>query len=102
MFSILATQYLNSDHIPYANALVNAAEGFENHQACILDKFVQASNEEEVIIENFLALVQLLPSTIKVKVDIKMLQELGNGIFVGVGLLQIKLGTNFGEKMDFK
>jgi hypothetical protein len=66
---------------------VNAAESFEDHQARIFDEFVQAGNEEEVIIENLLALVQLLPCTIKVKVDIKMLQELGNGIFVGVGFL---------------
>lgn len=70
---------------------MNAAESFENHQACIFDEFVQAGNEEEVIVKNFLALVQLLPSTIKVKVDIKMLQELGNGIFVGVGFLQNKI-----------
>jgi hypothetical protein len=66
---------------------VNAAEGFKDHQACIFDEFVQAGNEEEVIIENLLALVQLLSSTVKVEVDIKMLQELGNGIFVGVGFL---------------
>jgi hypothetical protein len=86
-YNITANIFLNSQHIPYANALVNAAEGFENHQACIFDELVQAGNEEEVIIENLLALVQLLPSTIEVEVDVKMLQELGNGIFVGVGFL---------------
>lgn len=79
-----------SQCLPYADALVNAAEGFENHQACILDKFVQAGNEEEVIVQNLLAFVQLLPGTIKVKVDVQMLQELGNGIFVGVRFLQYK------------
>jgi hypothetical protein len=74
---------------------VNAAEGFEDHQACIFDKFVQAGNEEEVIIENLLALVQLLSSTVKVEVDIKMLQELGNGIFVGVGFLLRSIEVEF-------
>jgi hypothetical protein len=70
---------------------VDAAEGFKNHEAGIFDKLVEASDEEEVIVQHFLALVELLPSTIKVKIDVEMLQELCDWIFVCVRLLENRI-----------
>ena len=48
---------------------------------------LEASNEEEVVDKNCLALPQLLLCPVEVKVDVECFDEGGDGIFVGVGLL---------------
>ena len=74
-------------YIPYTNALMNAAEGFKNHQSSILYKLLQAGNQEEIIEQHCLAFMQLLASSIKVKVDVQMLNELCDRVSVGVRFL---------------
>jgi len=67
-----------------------ATESLKNHKSSILNKLIQNSNEEKVTEQNHLALMKLLASTIKVKIDIEMLNKFSNGVPVGIGLLRTK------------
>ena len=81
--------------LPNADALMYSAESLKNHQPGILNKLIQNCNKEEVIEQNHLALVKLLASTVKVKVDIQMLNKFSNGVPVSVGLLQTQTRNSF-------
>lgn len=61
---------------------MNPAERLECHQTSVLYKFIEAGNEEEVIVKHSLALVQFLPRSLKVEINIEMLDELGDWILV--------------------
>ena len=50
-------------------------------------KYFARYQEEKVIDQNRLAISQLLLSSVKVKVDVQILDEAGDGVLVGVGLL---------------
>ena len=65
-----------------------AAESLENHEPGVLHEIVEASCQEEVRVQQLLAISQLLLSLIKIEVDGKVLQELGDRIFVRVRLLR--------------
>merc|ERR1719210_2520354 len=69
------------------DALVDPAERLKDHHPGVLNKVVKTSNQEKVIDQNRLAISQLLLSSIKVKVDVQILDEAGDGVLVGVGLL---------------
>jgi hypothetical protein len=75
-------------YLPNADALMYSAESLKNHKPGILNKLIQNCNKEKVVEQNHLALVKLLSSTIKVKVDIQMLNKFSDGVPVSVGLLQ--------------
>ena len=75
----------------YTDALVNSTESFENHEAGVLDKVVQHSNEEEIIEEDVLALAQLLLCRVEIKVNVKVFDELCNGISICVRFLKRKI-----------
>lgn len=62
------------------DALVNAAEGFEDHKPGILDEVVKHRNQKEVVEEHITTLSQLLLGGIKVKVDVQVLNKLSYGI----------------------
>lgn len=66
---------------------MNATERLKNHQSRVLDKLIQAPDDEEVVKDDGLALVQLHPRPLKVKVDVQVFQELRDRVFVRVGLL---------------
>jgi len=80
--------------LPNADALMYSAESLKNHKPGILNKLIQDCNKEKVIEQNHLALVKLLSSTIKVKVDIEMFNKFSNGVPVSVGLLQPQITRN--------
>jgi hypothetical protein len=75
-------------YLPNADALMYSAESLKNHKPGILNKLIQNCNKEKVVEQNHLALVKLLPSTIKVKVDIQMLNKFSDGVPVSVRFLQ--------------
>ena len=66
---------------------MNPAERLEDHHSRVLDEVIQTRNEKEVIDQDGLTVPELLLSTVKVKVDIEILDEAGDGVLVGVGLL---------------
>lgn len=66
---------------------MNAAERFENQKSCALDEIFIAGHKEEVVVHQLFTIFQLLLSAVKVVVDEEALEELGDGISVGVGLL---------------
>ena len=66
---------------------MNPAEGFKDHHPGVLDKIIQAGHQEEVVHQDRLAVPQLLLGSVKIKVDIQVLDEGGDGVLVGVGLL---------------
>lgn len=70
-----------------SNALMDAAECFEDHQTCTFDKFFEVTINEEIIDDDILTLVELHSSTLEVEVNVQVLQELGDGILVSVRLL---------------
>jgi hypothetical protein len=76
---------------PNADALMYATESLENHKPGILNKLIQNGNKEKVIVQNHVALVKFLASTVKVKIDIEVLNKFSNGIPVSVGLLQARI-----------
>jgi hypothetical protein len=81
-------------YLPNADALMYSAESLKNHKPGILNKLIQNCNKEKVIEQNHLALVKLLPSTVKVEVDIEMLNKFRNRVPVSVGLLQTQRTRN--------
>lgn len=78
---------MNVSPLPNGDALMDPAECLEDHQTRILHKLVQPLDDEEIVDDHRLAFVQLGARTLKVKVDVETLEELGNGIPVGVRLL---------------
>jgi hypothetical protein len=87
-FSATMFQQLVTAYSPNADALMYATESLKNHKPGILNKLIQNSNKKKVIVQNHVALMKLLSSSIKVKIDIEMLNEFSNGIPVSVGFLQ--------------
>jgi len=81
-------------YLPNADALMYSAESLKNHKPGILNKLIQNCNKEKIVEQNHLALVKLLSSTIKVKVDIEMFNKFSNGVPVSVGLLQPQTTRN--------
>ena len=53
----------------------------------VKQKNISHRYQEKVIDQNRLAISQLLLSSVKVKVDVQILDEAGDGVLVGVGLL---------------
>ena len=53
----------------------------------VKQKNISHRYQEKVIDQNRLAIPQLLLSSVKVKVDVQILDEAGDGVLVGVGLL---------------
>lgn len=78
-----------------SDALMNAAEGLEREQASVLDELVVKSGQEEVVGQHLIALSQLDLSTVKVKVNVQTLDELGDRILVVVRLLLYDLHQVF-------
>ena len=70
-----------------ADALMNAAERFKDHETGVFDKVVQNGDQEEVVEQHVAALSQLLLGSVKVEVDVQTLDELGDGVSVRVRLL---------------
>lgn len=66
---------------------MDATERLEDHQTCALNELIEVSVDEEVIDDDILAFVQLQSSAFEIKVDVQVLQELGDGVFVGVRFL---------------
>ena len=66
---------------------MDSAESLKDHHPAVLNKVVQASNKEEVVDEHILAVTELALGAVKVKVNVELLDEGGDGIPVGVGLL---------------
>ena len=69
------------------DTLVNTTEGLEYHHPRVLNVVVQAGHEEEVVDEDCLTVPQLLLGSVKVKVDVEVLDEAGDRVAVGVRLL---------------
>jgi hypothetical protein len=67
---------------------MNTTESLKDHETSILHKLIKTSYEEEVVEENILAFMEFLSCSIKVKVDIQVLQELSDGVTVSVRLLK--------------
>lgn len=65
-----------------------SAKSLKNHKPGILNELIQNCNKEKVVEQNHLALMKLLSSTIKVKVDIQMFNKFSDGVPVRVGFLQ--------------
>merc|ERR1719186_30402 len=76
----LFSQHANGD------ALVDATKSLKDHHARILNEIIQTSNQEEIIDQDCFAVTQLLLGSVKIKVDVKILDEAGDGILVSVGL----------------
>lgn len=66
---------------------MDAAKRFENHETCIFNEFVHPNNDEEVIVDDGLAFVQLEPGTLEIEIDEQMLQEFGDWIAIRVRFL---------------
>jgi hypothetical protein len=66
---------------------MDAAESLEDHQTRALNELIQISVDEEVVEDDVLALVKLHAGALKVKVDVQVLQEFSDWIFVGVRFL---------------
>ena len=66
---------------------MDPAERLEDHHPGVLNEVVQAGHQEEVVDQDSFAVSQLLLSTVEVEVDIEVLDEAGDGVLVGVGLL---------------
>ena len=64
-----------------------SAEEFEDHQTGIVNEVFHAGHQEKVIFQHLSAELQLLLSSIEIKVNIKAGQELCDGVTVGVVLL---------------
>ncbi len=66
---------------------MDPTEGLKDHHPGILDKIIQARHQEEVVHQHRLAVAQLLLRPVKVKINVQVLDEGGDGVLVGVGLL---------------
>lgn len=66
---------------------MDPAESLENHQSGVFHEFFEAGNEEKVVKQYGVTFVKLLPGTVKIKIDIKMLDEFGDRIPVRVRFL---------------
>ena len=60
-----------------ADALVDPAEGLEDHHPRVLDEVVQTGHQEEVVHEHGLAVAQLLLGPVEIEVDIEVLKNQG-------------------------
>lgn len=69
------------------DTLMDTAERLEDHQTGIFDELLQTSDDEEIVHDHRLALVQLHPGALEVKVHVQVFQELGDWVAVGVRLL---------------
>ena len=58
---------------------MDPAESLEDHHPGVLDEVVQAGHQEEIVYQNSFAVSQLLLGAVKVKVDIEVLNEAGDG-----------------------
>ena len=66
------------------DALMDATECFENHQASVLNELIQPNDNEKVIDDNRLAFVQLQARTFKIEIDVQMFEEFGDWIAIRV------------------
>lgn len=62
-----------SKTLPNSNALMYATESLKDHESGVLNKLLQAPNDEKVIDNDSLALVQLQTGSLEVKVDVQTL-----------------------------
>lgn len=77
---------LLSEHAD-GDALVDATECLEDHEPSVLHELVEESDEEEIVEHHRLTLLQLLTRSVKIKIDVEMLQELRDRVAIGVRLL---------------
>lgn len=69
------------------DALVGSAVGLQDEDAGILEEVFAGGGEEEVIVDDILAFLQLGLGAVEVDVDVQGLDELSDGVLVGVGFL---------------
>ena len=69
------------------DTLVDTTESLEYHHPRVLNVVVQTGHQEEIIDQDGLAVSQLLLGSVKIKIDVEILDEAGDGVAVGVGLL---------------
>ena len=72
--------------VPDGDALVNSTKSFKDHHSAIFHKVIKTSHQKEVVDEHVLTIPQLTLSSIKVKVNIQVLNEGGDWVSVSVGL----------------
>jgi hypothetical protein len=73
---------------------MDPAECLEGHEPCTLQELLQTAGEEEVVVDDGLTLLQFQSGALKVKIDIKVLDELCDWVSVRIRLL-INTKTNF-------
>jgi hypothetical protein len=69
------------------NPLVNLAVALRNEMPRGIYKLIRVPEQKEVVLENLLALAELLLRLFKVKVNVEGLDEVGDGVAVLVALL---------------
>merc|ERR1719154_820656 len=69
------------------DSLVDPAEEFEDHQPRIVDEFLMAGHQEEVVLEDGGAQLQLLLGLAEVEIGVEASQEFRDGVAVAVALL---------------
>jgi hypothetical protein len=67
---------------------MDSTERLEDHQPGILHKLIQTGDQEEIVVQNFGAFRELLPSRLEVKRDVQVLEKLRDRILVCVGFLR--------------
>ena len=67
---------------------MDTTECFENHKPGILDEIVEDSHREEVIQQYIFTLAKFLLGRIEIEIDVQVLDELGDGVSVGVRFLR--------------
>ena len=77
------------------NTLMNSTKRFKNHQSRIFNEIIQTWHQKEVGFQDFFALSQFLLSSIKVEVNVEILDEWRNRIFVSV-----RLFLNYFDKVE--
>lgn len=91
--SIIKKKYEKSNqellYLPDTNTLVNPTKRFKDHQSSMINKFIVATDEEEIVRENCLAFLKFLLGSVKIKVHMKTFNEFSNGILVRIRFLKI-------------
>lgn len=79
---------MNEKSGPDTDALVYSAKSLKDHQTGVLYKFVEASDQKEIVEHDQLAFVQLLPSAFEIEIDVEVFQKLRDRIPVRVRFLE--------------
>ena len=80
---------------------MNSTEGLEDQQTRILHEFLGTTDEEEVVVQDIGAIAQLLLSSVEVEMNVETLEELGDRISKGVGLLKPKQSSSLLSSLFF-